>query len=141
MAEDMRIYDDLKDLVETEIEKIVKKDDLDEKCLDYLDKLVDIAKDVDTIYAMREYGEYPDEGGYSGRMYPHYGMNGNSYQGRDNRGRYMRNSYDNGMSYRNSYRGGGYSREGDTMSRLQSMMDEAQTEREREAIRRAMDSM
>lgn len=25
MAEDMRIYDDLKDLVETEIEKIVKK--------------------------------------------------------------------------------------------------------------------
>lgn len=141
MADEMRVYDDVKDMVEQEIEKIVKKDELDPQCLEYLYKLIDIAKDVDTIYAMSEYGDYQmGEDGYSTRMYPHY--SGNSYQRRDSMGRYSRNG--NGMSYRgsmNSYRGGGYSREGDTMSRLQTMMDEAQTEREREAIRRAMESM
>ena len=52
MADKMRIYDDLKEMVEEEIDKIVKKDNMDEKCLEWLDKLVDIAKDIDTIYAM-----------------------------------------------------------------------------------------
>lgn len=47
-----------------------------------------------------------------------------------------------GNSYRNSYNGmGGYSRTGDTMDKLHQMMNEAQTEQEREAIRRVMETM
>lgn len=137
MADDMRVYDDVKDLVEQEMEKIVKKDELDPQCLEHLYKLIDIAKDVDTIYAMNEYGEAPEEEGYSSRMYPHY--SGNSYK-RDSMGRYSRN---NGMSYRNNMNsyGGDFSRNGDMYNRLETMMHEASTDREREAIRRAMEQL
>ena len=127
MAEKDRLYEEVMSLVEDEIEKISKKEELDEKCLDYLYKLVDIAKDIETISAMQsEYG-----GGYSNRMYYDDGMmHGNSYrQKRDSMGRYSRTGYR------------GYSRDGDVMSRLEMMMNEATTEREREAIRRALDSM
>lgn len=74
---------------------------------------------------------------YSSRMYPHY--SGNSYK-RDNMGRYSRN---NGMSYRNNMNsyGGDYSRNGDMYNRLETMMHEASTDREREAIRRAMEQL
>ena len=58
-----------------------------------------------------------------------------------NNGRYSRTGYSRGGSYNSgmSYRGGGYSRGGDVMSNLQSMMQDAQTEQERDAIRRVMD--
>lgn len=136
MADKMHIYEDLKEMVEDEIDKIVKKGEIDEKCLEYLDKLVDISKDIDTINAMNEYGG--EEPGYSQMRRPYYnsyddGMtNRNSYQRRDGMGRYMR-SYDNG---------GGYSRGGGNIAaRLESMMAEASTEHEREAIRRALEQM
>lgn len=62
------------------------------------------------------------------------GMGGNSY--RNNNTMYR------GNSYRNSYNGmGGYSRTGDTMDKLHQMMNEAQTDQEREAIRRVIETM
>lgn len=135
MADKTRIYEDVLDLVEEEIDKIVKKGELDDKCLEYLDKLVDISKDVETITAMRGEsgnGGYSSRGGYSyegggGRS------NGNSYRGRNSMGRYSsRNSYD----YRN-----GYSGDENMRMRLEQMMDEAPSDREREAIRRAIEQM
>ena len=137
MANNMRVYEDVKEMVEQEIENIVKKDELDEKCLDWLDKLVDIAKDVDTIFAMHDYA---DDGGYSNRMYyPHYYndgdmpmTHGNSYRNRDSMGRYSRNY--------NNYRGG-YSREGNMRDRLEQMMAEATTQQERDAINGALDRL
>lgn len=147
MANEMHIYEDVKDMVEDEIEKILKKGELDEKCLGYLDKLVDIAKDVDTITAMHEYGAEAEEEmrGYSGRMYPpmynydsgrSYGYNGNSMR------RYSGNTQDwNGDGRSNGYRNG-YSRGGsDMVARLNQMMNEASTEHEREAIRMALQQM
>lgn len=142
MAHDkMKIYEDVKELVEDEIHKIVKRDDIDEQSLMHLDKLVDIAKDVDTIFAMNDYSE-EEENGYSQARRPRYyndgnmmPMNGgNSYQRRDGMGRYSNNRY----SYDNRYSGGGYSREGELANRLQGLMGEATTEREREAIRNAL---
>lgn len=141
MADKMRIYDDLKEMVEEEIDKIVKKDNMDEKCLEWLDKLVDIAKDIDTIYAMHDYGD----DGYSQTGRPYYSYDdgmmtgrssrGRGYQRRDNMGRYVGNSYD----YRNGgYIGSGYSRDGDMRSKLEQMMGTATTETEREAIRAAL---
>lgn len=142
MASKDHVYDDLKEMVEDEIDKIVKKGDLDEKGLMYLDKLVDIAKDVDTIYAMEDYG---DESGYSQTRRPYYNdgqmmpMMGNSYQRRDSMGRYSNNRYNMNRGYDNRY--GGYSREGELANRLQTLMDEATTDREREAIRNALNQI
>ena len=138
MADNMRVYEDLKKMVEDEITNITKKGDLDDKCLEWLDKLVDIAKDVDTIFAMHDYIE--DDGGYSNRAYyPRYynddmPMHGNSYRNRDSMGRYSRNSY-------NNYRGNGYSREGNMRDRLEQMMSEATTQQERDAINDALNRL
>ena len=139
MASKDHVYDDLKEMVEDEIDKIVKKGDLDEKGLMYLDKLVDIAKDVDTIYAMEDYG---DENGYSQTRRPYYNdgqmmpMMGNSYQRRDSMGMYSRN---NGNGRYGSY---GYSREGDLADQLEQMINKpSTTDHEREVIRRMLDQM
>lgn len=124
MANQNSMYDDVRDLVESEIEKITKKSELDEKSLMYLDKLIDIEKDTYEI----EMGYEQFGNGYSQGRYPYYG---NSYRQNGN----GRNAYGG------SYRSGGYSRNSDIMSRLETMMDEAQTEHERNAIRRVLESM
>ena len=142
MSDRMHVYVDLKEMVEKEISNIVKKDELDEKCLDLLDRLVDIAKDIDTIFAMNDY-QY-DENGYSNRTpYPYYymddmpnRMHGNSYRNYNgNMNHNMNNQYS-----RNNYRSG-YSRENSMRDRLEQMMNEATNEHEREAIRNALDRM
>lgn len=74
------------------------------------------------------------DGGYSQSYMPMYSYRNNSYRNGGNQS-YRGNGY--GM---NSYNGR-YSRTGNTMHELQRLMDEAQTEQEREAIRRAMESM
>lgn len=133
MADRNRIYEDVLDVVEDEIDKIVKKEDFDDRCLEYLYKLTDIAKDSETIMAMRD--EYVDDSGYSQRGNS-YRMSGNSYRGN---GRYSSN-----YGYRNGgYMGGyGYSRDGSDMrSKLEHMMNEASTEHEREVIRRTLEQM
>lgn len=140
MADKTHIYEDILDMVEEELDKIVKKGDLDDKCLDYLDKLVDISKDVETITAMRgEYGNN-ENGTYSMRRPYFYddGMSDGSYhrggyQNRDSMGRYSRNM---GGNYGNGYRSNG-----DMRMKLEQMMNEATTEHEREAIRNALDRM
>lgn len=131
-------YEKLRDLLEGEIDEIVKGGSLDKDKLHCLYEMVDIIKDT---------GEIDDhDSGYStGRMYYDPMMMGYSgvNRNRDSMGRYSRNGYSRGGSYNggNSYRGGGYSRGGDTMSNLQAMMQEAQTEQERDAIRRVMEMM
>lgn len=139
---EMRVYEDALKMAQEEIEHIVKKGELDDKCLEYLDKLVDISKDIETIFAMsNEYGD----NGYSQARRPFYSYDepmggGNSYQRRDSRGRYS-NNYSNDYRNGGSYGRGGYSREGDMRGRLEAMMNEATTEREREAIRHALEQI
>jgi hypothetical protein len=155
----MKVYDQIKDMLCDELEEIAKKKELTSSSLDVLDKGIDILKDIATIKAMEQ--EYPEEGysgnrgysqGYFGRM-PYYmyddgmGMSnqGGSYEGgsyargrgsnakRDSMGRYS----SEGRSY--DYSRDGYS--GDTKEELQRIMNSAQNDREREAIRKALDSM
>lgn len=128
-------YEKLRDLLEGEIDEIVKGGSLDKEKLHCLYEMVDVIKDI---------GEIDDhDTGYSmGRMYydPMMGYSG-ANRNRDSMGRYSRNGYSRGGTYSggNSYRG--YSRTGDTMGNLQRMMDEAQTDQERDAIRRVMEMM
>ena len=147
----MKVYDQIKEMLCDELEQIAKKKELTSNSLDVLDKGIDIIKDIATIKAMEQ--EYPDEGysrdgysqGYFNRM-PYYmyddGMvhDGNSYARgrganakRDSMGRYS----SDGRSY--DYSREGYS--GDTREELQRIMNSAQNEREREAIRKALDNM
>lgn len=145
-AQDMKVYDQIKDMLCDELEEIAKKKELTTNSLDVLYKGVDILKDISTIKAMEQ--EYPEEGysrdsgysqGYYGRM-PYYMYDdGSSYARgrgsnaqRDSRGRYSSDGYS-----RNSY--DGYS--GDTREELSRLMNQAQNEKEREAIRKALDSM
>lgn len=141
MADRIRTYTDTLEMVEKEIKAVNRKGELDDKCLEYLDKLVDIAKDIETVLAMHDYQD-EENGGYSNRMYyPHYYdneiMNGNSYRfnglkySRDKDYHYMHNMNDNG-----------YSRTENLRMRLEQMMNnEATTETEREALRNAINRL
>lgn len=144
----MKVYGQIKDMLCDELEEIAKKKELTTNSLDVLYKGIDILKDISTIEAMeQEYGSsqegYSKDGysqGYYGRMpyymYDEMPHNGNSYArgrgsnaNRDSMGRYS----SDGRSY------DGYS--GDTKDELTRLMNSAQNEREREAIRKALDSM
>ena len=128
-----KTFDKLRDMIGSEMEQITSRGEFDENSLACTYKMVDILKDLGEIEM--------NDGGYSQRYMPQYPMNsygmggGNSY--RNNNTMYR------GNSYRNNYNGmnGGYSRTGDTMDKLHQMMNEAQTEHERETIRRVMETM
>lgn len=105
MADRSHIYDELREMVDTEIDAITKKGSLDEKTLMCLDKLIDIRKDL------AEIGTQPFDTmrSQSGRY--DYNMAGNGMSGRMyDRARYGRNDM---------Y---GYARDGsDMMNRMESM--------------------
>ena len=143
----MKVYEQIKDMLCDELEEIAKKKELTTNSLDVLYKGVDILKDISTIKAMEQ--EYPEEGysrdGYSQGYYARHPFymyddgnmvhDGNSYaRGRNARRDSMGRYSSDGRSY--DY---GYS--GDTKEELQRIMNMAQTDREREAIRKALDSM
>lgn len=146
------------DAIEKEINKIAEKG-LTSSNLDTAYKLIDMYKDLKTVEAMDEagYSEAYDEDSYRGRNMRSY--NGNSYARRGEhyvRGHYSRESADpreRYMSMKESYR---YSRSGndkqsmidslddymnDMSRKLQSMMDDADTNEERETIQKYMNKI
>ena len=133
----MKVYEQIKDMLCDELEEIAKQKQLSSSTLDTLDEVVDIVKDINTIMAMeQEYG-YSGNDGYSqsyyGRM-PIY-MYDDADMAREGRS-YARGR--GGMS-RGRYASDGYS--GDTKEELQHLMSTAKNDREREAIRAALDHM
>ena len=108
---DRTLYD-LRDLINRELDEIVKKGTLTSESLCNVDKAVDILKDISEIESGGEdYSMYPDEYRMDYRR---------DARRRDSRGRYMR----------------GY--EDSTMEHLEDMMHNAKTEQEREMIRKWM---
>lgn len=139
--------DKIRDLACDELEKIAQKGKIaDRGEAQLIDWLTHTIKSIDTIDAM-------EEAGYSERGYSYnYSYDGDYSESRgrgrnarrDSMGRYSREGRGgrDGSSNR-GYSRDGYSREGrysrgDMMEHLQMMMDEAQTEQEREKIRRWM---
>jgi hypothetical protein len=134
----MKVFDQIEDMLCDELEQIAKKKELTSSSLDVIDKAVDVIKDIRTVHAMeQEYPEGYSNNGYSTgyfQRYPYYMYDempqGNSYARgrnaeRDARGRYSSE---------------GYSR--DSMSEeLRQMMNRASTDKVRDAIRKALDSM
>ena len=101
----MKQAKELKEILEEQVKKIVKKGDITPSELDNVYKVVDIVKDLATIEAM-EGGEQgsSERSSYRGASYMPMGGSWDSYRGGsyDGRGGSYRGSYDG------SYRGGSY---------------------------------
>lgn len=95
--------------------------------------ITDAIKNLDKIEML--------ESGYSEGMWSAEGSyeGGSSYRHRDSMGRYARDGY-RGYSDR-GYSDRGYSRGGDMVEHLEKMMREASSEKEREAIRCAIEKI
>ena len=122
----MDTLDRIYDMMYCELDEMAKKDKLDIKDVELIDKFVDIIKDIDEISGSQDMG-YSQASGYmrsrSGRM-PMY-----------NRG----SSYGRGRSMSN-----GYSRDGSKdmmLDHLQEVMDMAVDEKDRKAVERLMSQM
>lgn len=123
---------ELKDKLCKELDEIARKGELGSGDLEIIHKLTDTIKNLDKI-EMLEDGGYSQAGDWEADMRGTYGR-GSSYRGRkrDSMGRYSRE----GRGGR-----GGYSRHDAKeamMEQMEMLMDQAGSEREREAIRRCM---
>ncbi len=132
----MKMLDDLRECLFTELDKIAREKSINATSLEHIHKLTDSIKNIYKI-------EMLDEGGYSeaGEWHANgsYG-NESSYA---NRGQhYVRGHYsrDDGYSGRRDSRGR-YSRDGgrsDMLEHLRDMMNDADNDKDREAIRRCL---
>lgn len=128
----MEYMHELKEKLCDELEEIANKGELGAGDLEIVHKLTDTIKNLDKI-EMLEDGGYSQAGDWEADMRGTYGR-GSSYRGRkrDSMGRYSRE----GRGGR-----GGYSRNDAKeamMEQMEMLMDQAGSEREREAIRRCM---
>lgn len=123
---------ELKDKLCKELDEIARKPEMGAGDLEIIHKLTDTIKNLDKI-EMLEDGGYSQAGDWEADVRGTYGR-GSSYRGRkrDSMGRYSRE----GRGGR-----GGYSRHDAKeamMEQMEMLMDQAGSEREREAIRRCM---
>ena len=128
--------------------------------MEWLKDLTEVVKNIDKIEILEEGGGYSEESNWmaDGRMYGTSYDDGMSYARgrgrnakRDSMGRYSRDmmhhddmSYERGASYARGGRGGrrgGYSRadaKEEMIEKLEDMMHDAETSKEREAIKRCI---
>ncbi len=142
----MKALDDLREKFCDELDEIARKPEMGAGDLELAHKLTDTIKNIDKICIMDEGGGYSQAGDWEarGRFGDQYaregGEGGNSYAGRrrDSMGRYSRADwmYDDGMSTRRGMSRRGYSRAGDLVEHVDMMMDEAETDEQRDMIRR-----
>lgn len=126
----MKSLYELKEKLQHELDEIARKPEMSAGDLETVHKLTDTVKNIDKICALEE------DGGYSG-IYSRDGDWENrssydrdsSYRRRDSMGRYARNGYSR------------HDARGSMREKLIAMMDEATTERDREAIRRCIDEL
>ena len=126
---------ELKDKLCKELDEIARKGELGAGDLEIVHKLTDTIKNLDKIEMLEDDGGYSQAGDWEieGRAY----NRGNSYarRKRDSMGRYSRE----GRGGR-----GGYSRHDAKeamMEQMEMLMDQAGSEKEREAIRRCMNQL
>lgn len=123
----MKRMEELKDMLCEELEDITAQGKINAGDLDAIDKLTHSIKSIDTIMAMDEYSN--DDG---------YMMRRNSYARGDGRGG---NRGGRGYSRRGYSRNGySYGKE-EMIGELQGLMEDAETDQEREAIRRCISQM
>lgn len=142
----MRALTELKEMLEDDVKKITKKGDISPDELNNVYKAVDIIKDIETIKAMRDSG-YSQEGSYgsynsmnNGRSYNSYDGSYNSYNSYARRGR----DGDGDGRYnesRGSYEYSRHENREQMIQKLEMMMQNAQNEEQRKAIKRCIDEL
>ena len=150
----MKVLFDIQDMLEDELKKICKKEDITTTDLDNMYKMVDIVKDITTVDAMhkaeqegysRDYARDYSRGYSEDYAYGSYARRGrdgdgdgrysedNSYRrGRDAMGRYT--SRDSSYDYSR------HSKE-EMVEHLKEMMRNARSEEEREAYRKTIEQL
>ena len=154
----LQMYENLRDMLEREVKQLSNKNDLDAQGYDHLYKVMSALKNVNKCIEEesmegasyegrgRSRASYGMSNNYS-RMMP-YSMDNMSY-GRDGDGdgRYnesrdnFRNRSYRGQSYEGSY---GYSRDNarqKMVSKLETLMDDTMSDRERDAIMDCIDKI
>lgn len=136
----LRMYEGLREMLEREVAEIEKSNNLDEKSLDHLYKIMTAIKVADKCID-RENGMSQDSYGrsYGGSYDGSYGGSyGSSYarRGRDGDG-------DGRYNERGSYQSrGSYGEQRDMLTqKLQGLMDEAKNEHERKAIAECLEKL
>lgn len=133
----MQEFDRIKDLIYDELNELSRVDRLSKEVVCLIGELVDILKDVGTIEMFEESGYAPSD---------EYSL-ANSYSaGGSSRRYYMGNSYgDNRGGYGYARRSGrGYSRadgKEHMIEKLEHLMNEAQNDTDRAAIKNLIDQM
>lgn len=131
----MHILNEIKERMEEELKALCKKESLTPTEIDLIGEMVDVVKDVETVYAMKEYEPEDWMRGYSRGYDEDYSMTRASYgrynepnsyaRGRDSMGRYT--SRDDGKQ--------------EMINHLNTMMMNARTPEERESYRSAIEHM
>ena len=111
-----KTYEDIKALLDCELDTISKKQEISEQDLDALDKMIDIIKDMDEMEAMQMSGGMSGARASYGTMMPYMGAgyyNDDATYGRGGRNSYGYNQNytqggNSGRNYGNS--GGSYGR-------------------------------
>ena len=131
----LNLYDSAQDLLVCELEKIVKNETISAAQLDFMDKIVDIIKDLDEVSMNEEERMGDVKGGYSQRSMPRYYYGrGNSY--RDGNMGYSRRNYPiNDRSY------GKDNSSEEMLNYLYLAHENASNEEERKRIKRMIDEI
>ena len=129
----IQMYENLRDMLEREVTEIEKKNELDPQSLDHLYKLMATLKNTDKCIDRegggQSYGNRMSYGRYDMMPMESYGMERDGRFSRDN----FRDPSVRGGSYGQPYE---YSRDNTPiMQRLESMMNEARNDSERQAIK------
>lgn len=138
MKDRLALYDSSQEMLVCELEKITKDGSLTPSTLDYLDKIVDIIKDLDEISMNEEDRMYDMKTGYSQRNMSRYYSRGNSYRddgmGHSQRnGSMMRDDLERGRS-----RG---TKKNDMLEYLYMALDNAPNDEEHKRIKRMIDEI
>lgn len=123
----MEYMDKLRDKLCDELDEIARKPEMSAGDLETAHKLTDTIKNIDKIEMLEEDGGYSRAGDWEMEGRGSYNR-GSSYRGRkrDSMGRYSRWMYSRGDAKEHM------------MEQMEALMDQAGSEREREAIRRCM---
>ena len=135
----MEYMDKLKDKLCEELDEIARKGELGAGDLEIVHKLTDTIKNIDKIDML-------EDGGYSQAGYRDGGSSYNRGSSYANRGKhYVRGHYSrDGYSMEGRGNRGGYSRHDAKeamMEQMEMLMEQAGSEREREAIRRCISQL
>lgn len=156
----MKVLFDIQDMLEDELKKISKKEDITAMDLENIYKMVDIVKDITTVDAMHKaeqegysrdyardmsrgysddyanaydsYRSYDGRRGRDGDGDGRYSEEGSYRRGRDAMGRYT--------SRDSSYNYSGHGKE-DMIDNLKEMMHNARSEEERESYRKTIEQL